>query len=65
MIYNFNVCRSNGKTYYEMNKSWKDIKKRIKIILDEPQKCRYEKIIEIVGMLEMYNEMYLKEGTKK
>lgn len=42
---NFNLCPyGNGKTYYEMNKNWKDLKKRIKQILDEEQSCREDKI---------------------
>jgi hypothetical protein len=56
---NFNLAPC-GKTYYEMNKNWKYTKKRIKQILDEPQKDRGSKIIEIEVMLDSYYHTYLK-----
>lgn len=63
MILDFRT-RQNGKTYYEYNKSWKDLKKHIKIILDSTQKSRYEKCIEITAIIDWYFHTYLKEGDK-
>lgn len=58
---NFNICPYGaGKTYYEMNKTWKDLKKRIKQILDEEQSCREDKIRLIISLLELYKATYLK-----
>lgn len=65
MIYNFNINPRCGKTYYECNKSWKELKADIKRILDEPQKCREEKVREIICRLEMYRNVYLKEKEEK
>lgn len=57
---NFNICPYGyGKTYYEMNKSWKDLKKRIKQILDSEQESRINKINGIIGILEHYKAVYL------
>lgn len=64
MIYNFNICPKCGKTYYEINKSWKDLKQQIKNVLDEKQKSRYEKIIEIQGLLDYYQTIYFKRDDK-
>lgn len=63
MILDFRT-RQNGKTYYEYNKSWKDLKRQIKIILDSTQKSRYEKCIEISAMINYYFDTYLKENKK-
>lgn len=63
MILDFRT-RQNGKTYYEYNKNWKDLKRQIKIILDSTQKSRNEKCIEITAMIEMYYNAYLKENKK-
>lgn len=63
MILDFRT-RQNGKTYYEYNKNWKDLKRQIKIILDSTQKSRNEKCIEITAMIEMYYNTYLKENKK-
>lgn len=60
MIYNFNISPRCGKTYYEINKSWKDLKQRIKQILDEKQSCKETKIISIISLLEDYRNRYLK-----
>lgn len=60
MIYNFNETDE-----YEIDSTWKDIKKRIKIILYEKQKSRYEKIIEICALLEFYREKYLFKDSDK
>ena len=61
MYYNFNVSpRGNGKTYYEINKSWKELKNRIKQILDCPNSCKEIKILEIKSLLEDYENRYLK-----
>ena len=49
MIYNFNLPRNCGKTYYEMNKGWKDLKARKKWKeanqdkVKEYERKRYEK----------------------
>ena len=60
---NFNVSPSCGKTYYEMNKSWKELKRRIKQILDEYGSSRETKILEIKCLLENYEKIYLKRGN--
>ena len=61
MYYNFNVSpRGYGKTYYEINKSWKELKNRIKQILDCPNSCKENKILEIKCLLEDYENRYLK-----
>lgn len=60
--YNFNIA-SCGKTYYEINKSWKDLKNRIKQILDAKESCKEIKILEIKGLLEDYENRYLKKGN--
>ena len=60
MYYNFNVSPRCGKTYYEINKSWKELKNRIKQILDCPNSCKEMKILEIKGLLEDYENRYLK-----
>ena len=59
MIYNFNTQRGSGKTYYEINKSWKDLKRRIKQILDDKDSCRENKINLIIALLEDYKKRYL------
>ena len=56
---NFNSPRC-GKTYYEINKSWKELKQRIKQILDSPNSCKEIKILEIKSILEDYEYRYLK-----
>lgn len=60
---NFNISPRCGKTYYEMNKSWKELKRRIKQILDERESCRETKILEIKCLLENYEKIYLKRGN--
>ena len=60
MYYNFNVSPRCGKTYYEINKSWKELKQRIKQILDSPNSCKETKILEIKCLLEDYENRYLK-----
>lgn len=60
MIYNFNETDE-----YEIDSTWKDIKKRIKIILYEKKKSRNEKIIEICSLLEFYREKYLFKDSDK
>ena len=57
--YNFNIAPC-GKTYYEMNTNWKDLKKLIKQILDDRNSCRKNKIDSIICMLEHYKETYFK-----
>lgn len=61
MIYNFNQCPKSGKTYYEINNQWKELKRRIKNILDSPQISRYEKCLGIESMLEFYRINYLEK----
>ena len=56
--YNFNIA-SCGKTYYEMNVSWRDLKARVKQILDDRNSCRENKIDMIIIMLEHYKKTYL------
>lgn len=56
---NFNMAKC-GKTYYEINKSWKELKQRIKQILDERESCKETKILEIKCLLEDYEHRYLK-----
>lgn len=56
---NFNVSPKCGKTYYEINKSWKELKQRIKQILDSPNSCKEIKILEIKSILEDYEQRYL------
>lgn len=64
-IYNFNIAPC-GKTYYEMNKSWRYIKRHIKDILDSTDSYREHKINSIIGMLEMYKATYLRsKGSDK
>ena len=55
---NFNVAPC-GKTYYEMNCSWRDLKSRVKQILDDRDSCRENKIDLIILMLENYKHTYL------
>ena len=57
---NFNISPRCGKTYYEINKSWKELKQRIKQILDERESCKKTKILEIKCLLEDYEHRYLK-----
>ena len=57
---NFNISPRCGKTYYEINKSWKELKQRIKQILDSPKSCKEIKILEIKSILEDYEYRYLK-----
>jgi hypothetical protein len=64
MILNFNTAPC-GKTYYEMNKSWKYVKQRVKQILDEKESCREYKIDMIVSILENYKETYLVSKKEK
>lgn len=65
MILNFNIAPYGaGKTYYEMNKNWKDLKRRIKNILDEKESCRETKINLIIGLLENYKEVYYRSKIK-
>ena len=59
MIYNFNLPRNCGKTYYEMNKGWKDLKARVKQILDDKNSCRKNKIDLIIALLENYKHTFL------
>lgn len=59
---NFNVSPRCDKTYYEINKSWKELKQRIKQILDGRESCRETKILEIKCLLEDYENRYLKKG---
>lgn len=59
MIYNFNLPRNCGKTYYEMNKGWKDLKARVKQILDDKNSCRENKIDLIIALLENYKHTFL------
>lgn len=49
-----------GKTYYEVNKSWKELKKRIKQILDSTESCKETKILEIKCVIKDYESRYLK-----
>ena len=56
--YNFNIAPC-GKTYYEMNVSWRDLKARIKQILDDRDSCRENKIDLIIVMCEHYKQTYL------
>ena len=58
---NFNMAKC-GKTYYEINKSWKELKQRIKQILDERESCKETKILEIKSLLEDYEHRYLKRN---
>ena len=61
MYYNFNFLpRGYGKTYYEINKSWKELKNRIKQILDCTNSCKEIKILKIKSLLEDYENRYLK-----
>ena len=56
MYYNFNVSpRGYGKTYYEINKSWKELKNRIKQILDCPNSCKEIKILDENILKKTYN----------
>lgn len=59
---NFNMAPC-GKTYYEINKSWKELKNRIKQILDAKESCKETKILEIKCLLEDYENRYLKKGN--
>lgn len=52
MVYNFNVCPRNGKTFYENSRHWKYVKSRIKSKLDERNSSKYEKCLFIMGILE-------------
>ena len=61
---NFNSPRCD-KTYYEINKSWKELKQRIKQILDSPNRCKETKILEIKCLLEDYEHRYLKGDNKQ
>ena len=61
---NYNVSPKCGKTYYEINKSWKELKQRIKQILDERESCKETKILEIKCLLEDYEHRYLKGNNK-
>lgn len=56
--YNFNIAPC-GKTYYEMNVSWRDLKAEVKRILDKKDSCRKNKIDMIIIMLEHYKKTYL------
>lgn len=56
--YNFNTAPC-GKTYYEMNVSWRDLKAEIKRILDDRNSCRENKIDLIICRLEHYKKTYL------
>ena len=60
---NFNISPRCGKTYYEINRSWKELKQRIKQILDKKESCRETKILEIKCLLEDYEDRYLKKGN--
>ena len=64
-ILNFNISPRCGKTYYEINKSWKELKQRIKQILDERESCKETKILEIKCLLEDYEHRYLKGDNKQ
>lgn len=59
---NFNISPGCGKTYYEINKQWKELKQRIKQILDGQESCRETKILEIKCLLEDYENRYLKRS---
>ena len=56
--YNFNTAPC-GKTYYEMNVSWRDLKAAIKRTLDARESCRENKIDKIISMCETYKKTYL------
>ena len=62
---NFNISPRCGKTYYEINKSWKELKQRIKQILDSPNSCKEIKILEIKSILEDYEYRYLNGDNKQ
>lgn len=55
-----------GKTYYEINKSLKELKQRIKQVLDKKESCETstEILKKINDMLEDYENRYLKKETK-
>ena len=55
---NFNTARC-GKTYYEMNKGWRDLKARVKQILDDKDSCRENKIDLIIALLKNYKHTFL------
>ena len=58
MYYNFNVSpRGYGKTYYEINKSWKELKNRIKQILDCPNSCKEIKIFFVRYNMKCYTSL--------
>lgn len=62
---NFNTA-SCGKTYYEMNKGWRDLKARVKQILDDKNSCRENKIDLIIALLENYKHTFLiRKGEDK
>ena len=61
MLYNFNICPQNGKTYFEIETSWRERKKLIKIILDDRNSCKEIKIIRIISILEDYRDRYLQK----
>ena len=62
---NFNTAPC-GKTYYEMNKGWRDLKARIKQILDDKDSCRENKIDLIIALLENYKHTFLvRKGKDK
>ena len=61
--FNFNISPTCGKTYYEINKSWKELKQRIKQILDERESTRITKILEIKCLLKDYEDRYIKKGN--
>ena len=62
--YNFNMAPC-GKTYYEMNTSWRDLKASVKRILDSKDNCRENKIDMIILLLERYKYTYLKSRGDK
>lgn len=55
---NFDIAPC-GKTYYEINTNWKQLKLRIKNILDDTNSCKINKINLIIGLLENYKFNYL------
>lgn len=59
MIYNFNLD-NNGNIIYEVECSWKDLKKDIKRILDSPNMCKIMKIAMIQSRLKHYENKYLR-----
>ena len=63
--YNFNISPRCGKTYYEMNVSWRDLKTEVKRILDDRNSCRKNKIDLIICRLEHYKKTYLTSRGEK